>query len=59
MIWEGRMGCGIVMTHIPRSETHKWEDYHNCRGPLQAAKGSKAHVTLPSPEVLHLEDDHA
>ena len=59
MRWEGRMGCGIVRTHTPRSETHKWEDYHNCRGPLQAAKGSKPRVMFPSLEVLHLEDEHA
>ena len=29
----------IVMIQTPRSVTHKWEDYHKCRGPPQGVRG--------------------
>ena len=58
MRWEGSYGVWYSQDPYPWSETHKWEDIHNCRDPLQAAKGSKPHITFPSPEVLHLEDEH-
>lgn len=49
----------MVKTHNPRWVTHKWEDYYNCKGSSQGSSGlSCTHTGLPSPQVLHQEDEY-